>query len=1122
MSRATKIQNLDGPTRPVCARYVLTGTLTVRTPMHVGSGESSAWRHPQHAHIEVPNSADIVLDHQGYPTLPGTSLKGVLRQRALQVLPIDQTKRLFGADDSATTTEPGCVEFAAATTVGKTTLDGIARTAIDRVTQTVVDKKLFHAKVVPTGTKFNIRLVLPHADAKDAAAMLAVLTSCTEQAPLQIGAHARAGWGHAVIGELQAKMFGPKQLSQWLANQTDAWENHLAVAKLKFNQTQLKPDQFQKLAVNLSFDSPFACKDPNHKKPPKTEQTENADNANVIPDICPLQTSDHRPLLPATSFLGAFRSHAERIGRTLGLEVEQGHTAKKPARLDQAPEDLCSLLFGCAGWRGLVGAEAFIGAPATRMNQQMLALCRVTAASPSGATFKFSGFESPVLAGSIKVDVHRLSAEVIPDQQRKQALGLLLLTLRDLQDGWISFGLGRSKGWGHCTGGDLYARALAWVQQFEGEPQALVDALVGATAFLTQPVVADPLATTPAATGATPVLPPLPTLMSPDCQGTAFFNPYQFHAFALCNPAQALGDANKGPSENDYITQGHSHDRYFSNRLTGELKCSLRLVTDTFVGALRHPEQDKYTPVKVDPFMYQGKAAIPGTTLRGMVGALIESISGSNMRVLDHARALSVRMPLHEDYLPGRGIVRLENGALVVEEWVNDTATGHKLKIAELAVRKLHSLADDVEIYKNDVPNPRNLQARKGIPLPSIHLEDGNLQPVPRNTEPGLNPRQSRLSPGQTVCFFADETTGEIQELAWTSSWRRGLWDGDQRLDLGAFVRQQHPELLPLHLRTGDRGLRSAELMLGVVEGRDPDGAYDDAAIAWASKLAFSNGLSRQPVAFAVESIALKELAAPKPPSAPMYLRCTGSGTGAADLSELDISESPQEYDFNGTKAYLHAQRDDKDAVVRQNQLGQVAVGEEGQMPWPTCKPVAPGHVHPNMESHYRSKRQVSVRPMLAQAKDATNTFEFTIRFENLDQRELAMLCAALHPSEKFEHRLGMGKPLGLGSVKIGFKSLRVHRLDKRYVSARAGDPGFIDASLDPHVFAARGMNQLLHSNPALYKSLLAIGEPGHVQHPVHYPQVHGRHVEIENFKWWVENKAAADADKQRLGADWS
>lgn len=1122
MSKATKIQNLDRPTRPVCARYVLTGTLTVRTPMHVGSGESSAWRHPQHAHIEVANSANVVLDHQGCPTLPGTSLKGVLRQRALQVLPIDQTKRLFGTDDSVTTTEPGCVEFAAATTTDKTALDGIARTAIDRVTQTVVDKKLFHAKVVPAGTEFKLRLVLPHADAKDAAAMLAVLTSCTEQAPLQIGAHARAGWGHAVIGEPRAKVFGPEQLKRWLASQNDTWESHLSDVTLRFDKTAPKPDQFQKLAVNLSFDSPFSCKDPNHKKPPKTEQTENAGNADVIPDICPLQTSDHRPLLPATSFLGALRSHAERIGRTLGLEVEQGHAAKKPARPDQAPADLCSLLFGCAGWRGLVGAEAFIGAPAKLMNQQMLALCRVTAASPSGATFKFSGFESPNLQGSIKVDVHRLSAKAIPDQQRKQALGLLLLALRDLQDGWITFGLGRSKGWGHCTGGDLYARALAWVQQFEGEPQALVDALVGATAFLTQPVVADPLPTTPAATGATPVLPPLPTLMSPDRQGTAFFNPYQFHAFALCNPAQALGDANKGPSENDYITQGHSHDRFFSDRLTGELTCSLRLVTDTFVGALRHTGTNEHTPVEVDPFMYKSQAAIPGTTLRGMVGAMIESISGSNMRVLDHARALSVRMPLHDDYLPGRGIVRLENGALVVEELVNDRPTNRKLKIAELAVRKLHSLADDKEIYKNDVPNPKNLPAREGVPLPSIHLEDGNLQPVPRNTEPGLNPRQSRLSPGQEVCFFKDETSHVIQELAWTSSWRRGLWDGDKRMDLGALVRQQHPELLPLHLRTGDRRLRSAELMLGVVEGRDPDGAYDDAAIAWASKLAFSNGLSRQPVVFAAAPIVLKELAAPKPPSAPMYLRSTGSGSGAADLSEFDISESPQEYDFNGTKAYLHAQRDDQGVVVRQNQLGQDAVDDEGQMPWQTQKELAHKPPPANKASQYQSKRQVRVRPMLAHAEKDGNLFEFTIRFENLDQRELAMLCAALHPSENFEHRLGMGKPLGLGSVKIGFKSLRVHRLDKRYVSARAGDPGFIDASLDPLGFAAQAMNQLLHSNPALCKSLLAIGEPEHVQHPVHYPQVHGRHVEIENFKWWVENKGSEGVPEQRIGTDWS
>ncbi|KAA3613939.1 MAG: TIGR03986 family CRISPR-associated RAMP protein [Calditrichaeota bacterium] len=49
--------------------------------------------------------------------------------------------------------------------------------------------------------------------------------------------------------------------------------------------------------------------------------------------------------------------------------------------------------------------------------------------------------------------------------------------------------------------------------------------------------------------------------------------------------------------------------------------------------------------------------------------------------------------------------------------------------------------------------------------------------------------------------------------------------------------------------------------------------------------------------------------------------------------------------------------------------------------------------------------------------------FSFRIRFENLSDRELGALCWALHPfgeeNQDYCHHLGMGKPFGMGSVKL-------------------------------------------------------------------------------------------------------
>ncbi len=49
----------------------------------------------------------------------------------------------------------------------------------------------------------------------------------------------------------------------------------------------------------------------------------------------------------------------------------------------------------------------------------------------------------------------------------------------------------------------------------------------------------------------------------------------------------------------------------------------------------------------------------------------------------------------------------------------------------------------------------------------------------------------------------------------------------------------------------------------------------------------------------------------------------------------------------------------------------------------------------------------------------ANNTFNFRVRFDNLDKVELGVLAAALQLPAGYAHKLGMGKPLGLGSVRL-------------------------------------------------------------------------------------------------------
>jgi CRISPR-associated protein (TIGR03986 family) len=67
-------------------------------------------------------------------------------------------------------------------------------------------------------------------------------------------------------------------------------------------------------------------------------------------------------------------------------------------------------------------------------------------------------------------------------------------------------------------------------------------------------------------------------------------------------------------------------------------------------------------------------------------------------------------------------------------------------------------------------------------------------------------------------------------------------------------------------------------------------------------------------------------------------------------------------------------------------------------------------------------------------------TFRFEIRFENLSEVELGALLWALtppgEPGKQYHHKLGMGKPLGMGSVKIAtdlYLSNRRHRYSRLF-----------------------------------------------------------------------------------------
>ena len=65
-------------------------------------------------------------------------------------------------------------------------------------------------------------------------------------------------------------------------------------------------------------------------------------------------------------------------------------------------------------------------------------------------------------------------------------------------------------------------------------------------------------------------------------------------------------------------------------------------------------------------------------------------------------------------------------------------------------------------------------------------------------------------------------------------------------------------------------------------------------------------------------------------------------------------------------------------------------------------------------------------------------TFESTVLFQGLQEEDLAYLLCALALQEGLAHKIGMGKSLGLGSVKVTIQSSRIYKGPQRYKQLNA------------------------------------------------------------------------------------
>lgn len=425
----------------------------------------------------------VARDHDGNPYIPGSSIKGVVREWLTRPGFYDQYRTIVdwilgtaagvangeALDDQI---QGGAVIFEDAFLDSQQVLASPREcydpfyepssytfleqhTSINRRTGAVKQGALFTTEAVRAGVSFQTNVILDHdPDAEKhlmavelLKAAFSAFNSEVHQVPPQLGSETRNGWGR-IRCEIRSAGNLPSDAPISLAVQAQAETANAAS----------RPRRRRILAhICLNFCGPFTTMDP-AKTVICHEGKQNP--ATPLPDSSPrirsLITTTNAPagstwprqatpVLPAASFKGAFRSHMETILRTIHPGIGVSPFGQLQPVTTESPEFVWRLL-GSESHQSSLWCSDFVGEKCQDLFlREMVAIDRFTGGAAESMKYSALVFQAPSMKGWLAVD--------LPDDNKtaRAMLGALTLTLRDLLQGHLTFGYGETKGFGQCT-----------------------------------------------------------------------------------------------------------------------------------------------------------------------------------------------------------------------------------------------------------------------------------------------------------------------------------------------------------------------------------------------------------------------------------------------------------------------------------------------------------------------------------------------------------------------------------------------------------------------------------------------------------------------------------------------
>lgn len=467
--------------RRLGGRWELTGALVARSAVHVGNIRDGISR-------ELTQARDGL----GRPVVPGTALAGVIRAASPEEFRDHQLwgcvpgRTAEGLDDGLGRASWVWVDDA--TAPPETVPEYRETGSIDRITGTAARGRLFSREVLPAGTRFAFRLAVDDPESgkyTHARRLIEWIAGLLGGPGVAVGAATSRGLGRVQLEEAELRHMDFSTKVGMIA----ALRGEICNETLPLTERSALPHGVVRIMIPWKPHGPIMV-----------QVSSDADTISAYP-MTAIVDGAPRLVLPGSSIKGVLRTHAERIMRTV--------TGKEPPDefADQMKEDRLApvgSLFGMAGerkdtsnqgWRGAVTAHECVSSvplpadlwdmvrlaqpqpdtsqfPAdadsdriararalkaiNELNQKLtglrfvatnhVAVDRWTGSAADGRLFAVlepyaTGEQSwsPII---VDVDTSRLG------EHADLALTLVLLILRDLCDGWISFGHSTTRGKG--------------------------------------------------------------------------------------------------------------------------------------------------------------------------------------------------------------------------------------------------------------------------------------------------------------------------------------------------------------------------------------------------------------------------------------------------------------------------------------------------------------------------------------------------------------------------------------------------------------------------------------------------------------------------------------------------